>query len=72
MVDGFHFRLMDRISPFDFLLDGFPLTNWRFPTLRTLLDGQVSPSDFIRSGFLRIFIRLGEDDGWIMDGGWCI
>ncbi|PKC08519.1 hypothetical protein RhiirA5_416793 [Rhizophagus irregularis] len=34
--------------------------------------GWVSPSDFIRSGFLRIFIRLGEDDGWMMDGGWCI
>ncbi|UZO15018.1 uncharacterized protein OCT59_006457 [Rhizophagus irregularis] len=30
--------------------------------LRTLLDGRVFPSDFIRSGFLRTFIRLGEDD----------
>ncbi|PKC67047.1 hypothetical protein RhiirA1_458921 [Rhizophagus irregularis] len=86
MVDGFHFGLMDRISPFDFLLDGFPLTNWdKFQVshpsdfigwadflLRTLLDGRISPSDFIRSGFLQIFIRLGEDDGWMMDGEWCI
>ncbi|POG80138.1 hypothetical protein GLOIN_2v1764928 [Rhizophagus irregularis DAOM 181602=DAOM 197198] len=77
MVDGFHFGLMDRISPFDFLLDGFPLTNWdKFQVshpsdfigwadflLRTLLDGRISPSDFIRSG---------EDDGWMMDGEWCI
>ncbi|PKK58515.1 hypothetical protein RhiirC2_796176 [Rhizophagus irregularis] len=31
---------------------------------------EVSPLDFIRSGFLWIFIRLGEDDGWMMDGGW--
>ncbi|PKY29258.1 hypothetical protein RhiirB3_445821, partial [Rhizophagus irregularis] len=76
MVDGFHFRLMDRISPFDFLLDGFPLTNWGFPPFGLYwmggfsssdFIGWVSPSDFIRSGFLRIFIRLGEDDGWMMD-----
>ncbi|CAB4446363.1 unnamed protein product [Rhizophagus irregularis] len=28
-----------------------------------LADGQVFPSDFIRSGFLWTFIRLSEDDG---------
>ncbi|PKY27865.1 hypothetical protein RhiirB3_443752 [Rhizophagus irregularis] len=37
-----------------------------------LRNRRVFPSDFIRSGFLRIFIRLGEDDEWMMDGGWCI
>ncbi|CAB5390669.1 unnamed protein product [Rhizophagus irregularis] len=34
------------------------------------LHFQVFPLDFIRSGFLWIFIRLGEDDGWMMDSGW--
>ncbi|CAB4430441.1 unnamed protein product [Rhizophagus irregularis] len=42
-------------------MGGFPLTNWGFPPSDFI--GLVSPSDFIRSGFLRIFIRLGEDDG---------
>ncbi|CAB4444772.1 unnamed protein product [Rhizophagus irregularis] len=42
------------VSTSDFWFD-FPL--------RTLLDGHVSPSDFIRLGFLQTFIMLGEDDG---------
>ncbi|PKY30731.1 hypothetical protein RhiirB3_447967 [Rhizophagus irregularis] len=59
----FHFKLILNRSGFHFeFLVRFPLTNWGFP-LQTLLDGRVFPSDFIRSGFLRTFIRLGEDDG---------
>ncbi|CAB5191515.1 unnamed protein product [Rhizophagus irregularis] len=67
-IYGFDFRFLgfgyiDRVSTSNFWLgsSSFPLTNWGFP-LQTLLDGRVFPSDFIRSGFLRTFIRLGEDD----------
>ncbi|CAB4445886.1 unnamed protein product [Rhizophagus irregularis] len=57
---GFHYRFGD--FPFGlYWMGGFPLTNWGFPPSDFI--GLVSPSDFIRSGFLRIFIRLGEDDG---------
>ncbi|UZO25683.1 uncharacterized protein OCT59_017945 [Rhizophagus irregularis] len=63
----FHYRI-DRFPPCDFI-------GWADFPLRTLLDGRVLdgqvsiiefagfPSDFIRSGFLRTFIRLGENDG---------
>ncbi|CAB5199190.1 unnamed protein product [Rhizophagus irregularis] len=70
-MTGFHFGLMDRISPFGlYWMGGFPLTIWGFPPSDFLLDG--FPLSIWGSGFLRIFIRLGEDDGWMVDGGWCI
>ncbi|GET58993.1 hypothetical protein GLOIN_2v1886485 [Rhizophagus irregularis DAOM 181602=DAOM 197198] len=59
---------------------GFPLTNWEFPPSDFLLDGFLlsiwgfPPSDFIGLCFPFGFyqIGLGEDDGWMVDGGWCI
>ncbi|CAB4430440.1 unnamed protein product [Rhizophagus irregularis] len=58
---GFHYRI-GGFPPLElYWMGGFPLTNWGFPPSDFI--GLVSPSDFIRSGFLRIFIRLGEDDG---------
>ncbi|PKK75002.1 hypothetical protein RhiirC2_774151 [Rhizophagus irregularis] len=72
---------MDQISPSTFYwmsflpfrlywMGGFSSSDfigWADFSLRTLLNC-VSPLDFIRSGFLQIFIRLGEDDGWMVDG----
>ncbi|GET57373.1 hypothetical protein GLOIN_2v1761638 [Rhizophagus irregularis DAOM 181602=DAOM 197198] len=75
-LDSFHFKLILNRSGFhfEFLVRFFFVLllrnrcvsinklGVRGIPLRTLLDGRVFPSDFIRSGFLRTFIRLGEDD----------
>ncbi|POG57101.1 hypothetical protein GLOIN_2v1886485 [Rhizophagus irregularis DAOM 181602=DAOM 197198] len=46
-------------------IDVFPLTNW---------GKGISPSDFIGLCFPFGFYQIGlcEDDGWMVDGGWCI
>ncbi|CAB5351786.1 unnamed protein product [Rhizophagus irregularis] len=55
-LDSFHFKLILNRSGFhfEFLV--------RFFFVLLLRNRRVFPSDFIRSGFLRTFIRLGEDD----------